>query len=133
MSQKGVLKGGIIGVVIGAVSGILLAPKSGKETREDIKAAAVRANREAEKRLKQLHVDLKVLSEELLKDAEALKGKARAEYDDLVKRAEIVRGKISETISSVRDFEAEDKDVESAIAQGETLVEEIHTKRSKKA
>jgi gas vesicle protein len=34
------LKGTILGVLAGAVAGILFAPKSGKETREDIKKAA---------------------------------------------------------------------------------------------
>lgn len=35
--QKGIVAGAAIGTLIGTVGGILLAPKSGKETREDIK------------------------------------------------------------------------------------------------
>lgn len=34
---KGILKGATVGLIAGAIGGILLAPKSGKETREDIK------------------------------------------------------------------------------------------------
>lgn len=37
MKAKDVLTGVAIGAVAGAVAGILFAPKSGKETREDIK------------------------------------------------------------------------------------------------
>ena len=33
---KGILEGAAIGVIAGAIAGILLAPKSGKETRADI-------------------------------------------------------------------------------------------------
>jgi len=38
---KGILEGAAIGVIAGAIAGILLAPKSGKETREDIKKYAL--------------------------------------------------------------------------------------------
>ena len=133
MSKKGFIRGGVIGILIGAISGILFAPKSGKETREDIKAAAARANHEAEKRLKQLHTELKHKSDEVRQQADTLKGKAQSELTDLSKRAEIVRGKISETISAVRDFEAEDEEVEKAITEGEELVKEIEHKTSAKS
>lgn len=36
MSMEGFLKGLAIGLIAGGVTGILLAPKSGKETRKDI-------------------------------------------------------------------------------------------------
>lgn len=133
MSKKGLVKGGIIGVIIGAVSGLLFAPKSGKETRDDIKAAAARANKEAEARLKQLHTDLKDRSEVVKEHADGLKGKAQSELNDLGKRAEIVRGKISETISAVRDFEANDEEVEKTIAEGKKLVKEIDSKTKAKS
>lgn len=41
MAKGNVVAGAAIGAVIGFVSGILLAPKSGKETREDIKNTAL--------------------------------------------------------------------------------------------
>ncbi len=42
------LKGTLIGVALGAIAGVLFAPKSGKETREDIKKAAVNVKNKAE-------------------------------------------------------------------------------------
>ena len=42
----------------GYLAGILTAPKSGKETREDIKDTAVKTYSEAEKQLKKLHTEL---------------------------------------------------------------------------
>lgn len=41
MSKGKIAVGAVFGAVAGFVSGILLAPKSGKETREDIKKASV--------------------------------------------------------------------------------------------
>ena len=49
--------GAVVAGVAGYVAGILTAPKSGKETREDIKHAATKAKTEAEKKLKELHSD----------------------------------------------------------------------------
>lgn len=43
-------KWGVLGVVVGAVAGVLFAPKSGKETRKDIKDGAVKAKTEVSKR-----------------------------------------------------------------------------------
>ena len=37
---KKILKAGFWGVILGAIAGLFLAPKSGKETREDLKQKA---------------------------------------------------------------------------------------------
>lgn len=42
------LKGALVGVLAGATAGVLLAPKSGKETREDIKKAAAKLSKDAQ-------------------------------------------------------------------------------------
>lgn len=130
--SKGFIKGGLIGVAIGAVSGLLFAPKSGKDTRQDIKAAAVKANKEAEKRLKQLHIDLKHKTEDAKNQASTLKGKAKLEMIDLGKKADIVKEKISETMSAVRDFEAEEQEIEKTIAESEEMLAKLDKKTKKK-
>ncbi|MFZ1301952.1 MAG: YtxH domain-containing protein [Candidatus Microsaccharimonas sp.] len=43
MSKVNVALGAVLGAVAGFVTGILVAPKSGKETRDDIKNGAVKA------------------------------------------------------------------------------------------
>ncbi len=130
MAKKGLIKGGLIGVILGAIGGILFAPKSGKETRKDIKDAAVKANREAEKKLKKLHAELKDKSVEVKQMADDYKGKAKVELDELSQRAEFTKQKISELISAVREFEAEEHEVEAAIKEGESVVDDI--KKSQK-
>lgn len=42
------LKGTLLGVLVGGLAGVLFAPKSGKETREDIKKAATDVAKKAE-------------------------------------------------------------------------------------
>ncbi len=63
--KKGLAIGAAIGAVLGVIGGILFAPKSGKETRADIKNSAVTV---ADK----LHDE----AEELLAKAKSLTGSA---------------------------------------------------------
>lgn len=53
MVKRDGAKWGIIGVILGALAGLLFAPKAGKETRQDIKQGAKKAKIEAEKKLSQ--------------------------------------------------------------------------------
>ena len=132
MAKKSVVKGGVIGVLIGAIGGILFAPKSGKETRKDIKEAAHKANSEAEAKLKQLHGELMEKVAEAKQMAAEYTGKAKDEIEDLQKRAEFTKQQVSELISSVREFEADDSEVDKALSEGKSLVEKI-TKAKKPA
>lgn len=128
MSKKSLLKTGIIGVLFGAIAGVLFAPKSGKETRQDIKDAAIKANKEAEKKLKELHSELKEKAALLKDKATTLKGRAKQESDELRSRADDVRGQVSKLISSVREFEADDKDVEKLIDDAKVVLKKMTDK-----
>lgn len=132
MSKKNILKTGVIGVVLGVIGGILFAPKSGKETRDDIKDAAAKANREAEKKLKELHAELKEKSEEAKELAVKLTGQAKEELEDLGRRAEFTRDRVGELITSVREYEADDKEVDKTIKDGESVVDKIKKSVTKK-
>ena len=49
MAKKGnIFLTGLIGTLVGAVGGLLLAPQSGKKTREDIKKMLLKLNKEVE-------------------------------------------------------------------------------------
>ncbi|HEX9679696.1 MAG TPA: YtxH domain-containing protein [Candidatus Saccharimonadales bacterium] len=58
MANRTGAKWGILGVIAGAIAGLLFAPKSGKETREDIKEGAVKTKREAGKKYNQAKVEV---------------------------------------------------------------------------
>ena len=132
MGKKSAVKGGIFGVVVGAIAGVLFAPKSGKKTRDDIKKTAAKVNKEAEKKLKEVHAELKEKAEEAKKLADEYSGKAKEEYEDLAKRAEFAKTKVSELIAAVRDFEADDSEVDEAVNEGKKVVGDIKKKSSAK-
>ena len=102
---------------IGYVVGILTAPKSGKETREDIKTTAVKSKKELEKRLKVLYEDATKLianGENMLKN---LGEKASSELNQAVKKASAAKIKAKEVLSALHEGEADDKDLNNAVAE----------------
>jgi gas vesicle protein len=54
MSNKNLFKGIITGLAIGGALGVLFAPKSGKQTREDLKKAYKATSRDIAKRINDL-------------------------------------------------------------------------------
>lgn len=102
--KKGLAIGAAIGAVIGVIGGILFAPKSGKETRADIKNTAVGA---AEK----LHKE----AEELLDKAKQLTGKAADEASKHVKEVTHTAKNLKEVVTSFKAGKATDSDLNEAI------------------
>lgn len=77
MSKGKFALGAVIGAAIGAVAAFLTAPKSGKETREDLKKKVSTIKSETEKTAK-----------EVKKQAETVKKEVEVKAEDLRKRAE---------------------------------------------
>lgn len=104
-----------IAAAAGYVAGILTAPKSGKQTREDLRTAAENSRVEAEKDLKRLHTEL----DKVIKDAKAsgskLGVKAQAELNELIEKAKDTKEKTREIISAVHEGDAEDQDLKRAV------------------
>jgi gas vesicle protein len=122
---KGLAIGGAVAAVAGYVAGILTAPKSGKETRGDIKDAAERTRAEAEKELKQLHTELdKVIAQ--AKDQSGKMGKkAQADLAELVEKAKDTKEKAREVISAIHEGDAEDQDLKRAIKNANSALEHL--------
>src|SRR4051794_28133267 len=89
--------------VAGYVAGILTAPKSGKETRQDIKDAAHKGAAEAEKKLKELHTELSKLLDEVKSRSGDLSEKARKELDSLVAAGKASKEKARELLSALHE------------------------------
>lgn len=89
--SKGFLKGGVIGVAIGAVTALLLAPKSGKETQADIKNKAKKVARDADVRIAELERELDGRIDNLKVAAKELRGEAYEESQRLITRAELLK------------------------------------------
>ena len=117
--------GAAIAAAAGYVAGLLTAPKSGKETREDIKRKANEVYVAAEKELKKLHTELNeklAIANEKLGELRAQGGK---KFDDALDQAKKAKDKAREMLSSLHDGEANDKDLQKAINEATKAVENL--------
>jgi gas vesicle protein len=116
-NMKRLAIGGTIAGVFGYLAGILTAPQSGKETRQDIKENASKGLAEAEKDLKNLHTELdKALAQAKVKGSK-LRGRAKNELNDLIDKANDSKEKVREVLSAIHEGEADDQDLAKAIKQ----------------
>jgi gas vesicle protein len=109
--------GAVFAGIAGYVAGILTAPKSGKETREDIVDKAGDMRSDSEEQLQKARDDLS----EALKNARAktseLSSKAKGEYDEAVVGAKDALNKGGSVLKAWRAGEAQDPDLNKAIKQ----------------
>ena len=115
--------GAAITGVVGYVAGILTAPKSGKETRADIKEKAEETYTAAEKELKKLHTELTDIIDEVGDRLSSFKG--RKDVDGALKKGRDAKQKAREVLSSLHDGEAEDKDLKKAISDATAAIEHL--------
>ena len=115
----------LIAAAAGYVTGILTAPKSGKETRQDIKDTAEKTISEAEKRLKKLHTELSQLLDQAKTQGQKLKGEARKELETVGQAAHTAKEKAREILSAVHEGDATDKDLQKAIKEAEKAVDHL--------
>lgn len=100
----------------GYVAGILTAPKSGKQTRKDLREAADLQMSETEKQLKSLHTDLGKAVDDAKKRGSDMSGKAEKELKNLVDKAKDTKEKVREVLSAIHEGDASDKDLKKAVA-----------------
>lgn len=114
-----------LAAALGYVAGLLTAPKSGKETRADIKNAAVSGKDEAEKQLKKLVSELGDMVNEAKSRGAELGDKANKELNSLVEQAKTAREKAREVVSAIHDGDADDEDLKLAVSQGTTALRHL--------
>jgi gas vesicle protein len=119
---KTVAIGSAVAAAAGYVAGVLTAPKSGRETRKDLKNKAEKSRVEAEKELKKLHTDL----DNVLKDAksagEKAGSRAQKELSDITSRAKDAKEKVREVLSAIHEGDAEDRDLNKAVKDGRAAI-----------
>jgi gas vesicle protein len=126
-SSKRWALGALIAAAAGYVAGILTAPKSGKETREDIKQAAENGMAEAEKRLKQLHTQMAHAVTEAKTQAESLKGTAQKDLHLAIEKATLAKEKAREMLSALHEGDAQDKELQKAIKDASKALDHLRT------
>ncbi len=122
--------GTLIAAVAGYVAGILTAPKSGKETREDIKKGVEQGVAEAEKQLKKLHTQMSELIAEGKEKAVTLKGAAQKDLQLALDKTAVVKEKARELLSALHEGNgegAEDKDLRKAIDDANKAIAHLKT------
>lgn len=81
MSTGKFIAGFLIGGVVGAVAGILLAPRSGEETREMIKDSSQKAYDKAAGAVKEIQEKAESITNDMAKKGEELIGKIQGMID----------------------------------------------------
>lgn len=132
VTKKDIAVGALVAGAAGYVFGILTAPKSGKETRQDIKDAAVKAKKQAEHKLKDINDELNQLIERAGELAEQTKGKASQEFEKLREQAVEVRQKTREILSAIHEGEADDEDLQNAVNEVNKATEHLKNYLEKK-
>lgn len=117
--------GSVVAAVAGYLAGVLTAPKSGRETRQDIKDATDRERAQAEKELKRVHTELDRKIKEARAGSSKLSVKAQEELNETVERAKNAKEKAREVLSAIHEGDAEDKDLSKAVKNAETALKHL--------
>jgi gas vesicle protein len=125
VKRRNLAVGGLAIAGLSYLAGILTAPKSGRETRKDLQKAALKAKAESERKLKKAHSELSDLLDQASKTADRSKTKLTDEWKSIIEHAESVRNKSRELLSAVHEGEAEDRDLQRAIAEAKKSITHV--------
>src|SRR5258708_3440141 len=102
---------------VGYVTGILTAPKSGRETRGDIADKAEEIKEGGQEQLQTANDELVELIKVAKNKSVALGSKARVEFNEAVVAAKDAQNKAGHVLKAVRAGEADDPELSKAIKQ----------------
>ena len=127
MSNKksGLALGGLIAAVTGFVAGILLAPKSGKQTRQDIKKTAHQVSESTTAEVKKLQTNLSRLitkAETSLKQATKTTATSGR---NLVDKAQQTKTNLADVAKALKAGKAKDKDLDQAVKQAKLAAKSL--------
>ena len=109
--------GTAVAAAAGYVTGVLTAPKSGKQTRKDISKKASKTKTEGEKQLKSLYSDLTDQVSKGEKKINSSKSKVDKKFKDSVDTAKKTQDKAKQLLSALHDGDADDPDLKKIIGE----------------
>lgn len=115
----------LVAGAVGYVAGILTAPKSGKETREDIATKASEIKQETIEQLQSLHIELEDLIKKAKDKSLALSSQAREDFNEAVVAAKDAKDKTANLLKSVKTGEANDPELNKAIKQAKAAAKNL--------
>jgi gas vesicle protein len=122
---KKIAIGASIAAVAGYITGVLTAPKSGKQTREDLRESAGKGLSEAERDLKKLHTELADLIGDVKDRGEELGSKTTTELNDIVEKGRAAKQKARELLSALHEGDAEDKELKKAVTEANKAIDHL--------
>jgi|ADGO01.1.fsa_nt_gi hypothetical protein len=118
--------GALLAAAAGYIAGILTAPKSGKETREDIKNAAVKNVQSRRERIEgAAHRAKQTQSAKQARRLASSRVRTQKNFDKAVEGAKVAKEKARELLSAVHEGDAEDKDLKQAIEEAKKAAEHL--------
>jgi gas vesicle protein len=117
--------GALAAGAIGYIAGVLTAPKSGIETRKDLKNAATKAKSDAEKKLKVMLAELNAKLDVAKKNGSNFKGKAKIDLNKVVSKATAAKEKVREVLSALHDGDAEDPELKQALKDAKDAIKHL--------
>lgn len=119
--------GSTLAAAAGYVAGVLTAPKSGKQTRSNIRDAADKGVAEAEKELKKLHTELTKVITDAKVTGVKLNGKAKKDFESLVEKSKDSKEKAREVLSALHEGDAQDKELKKAVKDAKDAIAHLKT------
>jgi gas vesicle protein len=131
-STKKVAIGTVIAAGAGYLAGILTAPKSGKETRKDIKVTTEKGIAATEKVLKKTYSQLSEASSKAKVQVKKLSGTAKKDLQMAIDFADTAKKKAGEILSDVHEGKPQDKNLAKALSESQKAFDNLKTYLKKK-
>lgn len=114
-SGRKVAIGALVAGAAGYVAGILTAPKSGKDTRQDIVEKTDEVKDQTVAELKVAQAELNKMLNAVKSKSLALNASAREEFNETVIRAKDARNKSAHVLKAIKAGESDDRQLNMAI------------------
>ena len=114
-----------IAAVFGYLAGILTAPQSGKETREDIATKAGDIKDSSLDQLKSIETELSATIKNVQDKAGKLGAKAKEEFSEALLRAKDAQNKAKTVLKAVKDGNADNDDLDTAVKQSKQAIKSL--------
>lgn len=117
MKKSSVALAALIAAGVGYVSGLLSAPRSGKQTRRKLANSASKAKTEGEKQLKKLYSELNSTIDDAEKQVTKARSKANNELKESIKKAREAKEKARMLLTALHDGDADDPNLKAVITE----------------
>ncbi|MEO8105065.1 MAG: YtxH domain-containing protein [Candidatus Saccharibacteria bacterium] len=122
---KNIAVGAALAGAAGYLAGLLTAPKSGKETRQELRDNGVNTKQEVDKQLTALHLELGKLIDDTKGKGDDLTSKAQTELKKLAEAAKDSKEKLATVMTAIHEGEASDKDLDRALVDAKHAIDHI--------